>query len=93
MKNAERPSKSGRVLVGLISLTILTLGAGTLLRGGLDYQNWSGGNVFAPFAIVIGFGSVMVAAFAPKALTDESNKRRRIRGWPTGKARYYRNRE
>jgi hypothetical protein len=79
-------------MLALISLTALTLGAGTLVRGGIEYQNWWGGIVFAPFAIVIGVGGLLIAAFAPKALTASASKHSRIRGWPTGKVRDYRDR-
>jgi hypothetical protein len=99
MKKAERnrkaktPSSSGRILLAFVSLMILILGGSALLRGNLNYQNWWGGVVFAPFAILIGLAGLSIVVFAPKALTGNVNKRSRIRGWPTGKARYYRNRD
>jgi hypothetical protein len=88
-----RSGRKARFTLASISLTILTLGAGTLVRGGLEYQNWWGGTVFAPFAILIGMGGLLIAMFAPKAFTaTTTNKHSRIRGWPTGKAPYYRDR-
>ena len=99
MKKAGRPPKGvgsgwrGRVLLALVSLTILALGSGTLVRGGLHYQNWWGGTMFAPFAIVIGGLGLFIAAFAPKAFAEKATRRSRTRGWPAGNARYYRHRD
>ena len=87
-----RPAQPGRILLAIMSLPIFLLGSGTLFRGGLHYGNWWGGLVFAPFAILIGIGGFLIAAFKPIAIQGSPKKRSRIRGWPTGKARYYPNR-
>jgi hypothetical protein len=95
MKNAgkTRASKeSYRFLVGLASGIVFSLGMGHLLLGHLEYQNWWGSYVFAPFAIVVGALGLFVAIFAKPAPTMNTLRRSRIRGWPTGRARYYRNR-
>jgi hypothetical protein len=48
-----RVGKSG--LAGfLVSMLILCLALGTILKGRLQYSNYWGGAVFAPFALLIG---------------------------------------
>jgi hypothetical protein len=37
-----------------VSILVLGLGIGTLLQGKLQYSNYWGGAVFAPFAVLIG---------------------------------------
>jgi hypothetical protein len=43
-----------RAILALISFLIVMLGAATLFHGKLEYYNWWGGIIFAPFAIIIG---------------------------------------
>jgi hypothetical protein len=72
---------------------IILFGAGSLFRGHIGYRNWWGGVVFAPFAIIIGTLCLFIAGFRPKLFSNTSSKKKsRIRGWPTGRARYYRDR-
>jgi hypothetical protein len=80
------------VVFGVISFVIVLFGVGHLLRGQLGYQNWWGGFVFAPLAIMIGIAGLLIAGFSPKVFLRKKKKRGRIRGWPTGRARYYRDR-
>lgn len=93
MRKVPRVPTRGRVLLILISLLIVLLGVGSLLRGDPNYLNWWGGLVFAPIAIVIGLAGLMIGLFGSMTLADKENKRSRIRGWPTGHARYYRKRD
>ena len=80
-----------RAVVAVISCVFITLGVGTLFNHAVQYRNWWGGVVFAPFAILIGVGMLVIAILRPKAFTPKKSKSR-IRGWPTGRSRYYRNR-
>jgi hypothetical protein len=75
-----------RIGFGIISLLIVILGAGTLFQGHLQYSNWWGGIVFAPFAIIVGLSCLFIAAFRPKFFAPPK-KKSRIRGWPTGRSR------
>jgi hypothetical protein len=54
-------STRDRAALGVAGLTILLLGLGTLLRGHLEYPNYWGGAVFAPFAILVGLLVIVVA--------------------------------
>ena len=67
------------------------LGVGTLFQGHMGYRNWWGGAVFVPVAIVLGGLGLFAAVFMRDAFS-ETKKKSRIRGWPTGRARYYRRR-
>ena len=46
----------------LVACAILMLGLGAILRGGVEYKNWWGGIVFAPFGVFIGV-MVLVIVF------------------------------
>jgi hypothetical protein len=91
MKKFGSP-RAARIAVALICLLILVLGVGTLFQGNIGYRNWWGGVVFAPFAIIVGGLGLFVAGFRPKFFSSTAKKKSRIRGWPTGRARYYSNR-
>src|SRR5437899_3537113 len=92
MKNLGSP-RAARIAVGLVCFLILMLGVGTLFQGNVGYRNWWGGVVFAPFAIFVGgLGLFYRAGFRPKFFSGPDKKKSRIRGWPTGRARYYRKR-
>jgi fumarate reductase subunit C len=94
MKKPLKSSRTHRAVLALISLVIITLGIGALFNGHLEYRNWWGGFVFAPFAIVIGLFALLIAIFSTRSLQETAaGKRSRIRGWPTGRARYYRDRK
>ena len=77
-----------RAFLALISLLIVMLGVGTLFHGEIEYHNWWGGIVFAPFAIVIGSLGLLIAAFRPNVFLETSKKKSRFRGWPKGRSRY-----
>jgi hypothetical protein len=92
MKKLGSP-RAGRTAFTVFSLVIILFGAGSLFRGHIGYRNWWGGVVFAPFAIIIGTLCLFIAGFRPKLFSNTSSKKKsRIRGWPTGRARYYRDR-
>src|SRR5437899_10546629 len=91
MKNLGSP-RTARIAVGLVCFLILMLGVGTLFQGNVGYRNWWGGVVFAPFAIFVGGLGLFIAGFRPKFFSGPDKKKSRIRGWPTGRARYYRKR-
>jgi hypothetical protein len=57
-----RFSTRDRWSLGVVGLIIFSLGVGALARGQIEYLNYWGGAVFAPFAILIGVGLVVVAA-------------------------------
>ena len=91
MAEAHKSHRPQRAVVAGISCIFITLGAGTLFNHSIEYRNWWGGFVFAPFAILIGVGLLVIAVYRPKAFGQTKSKSR-IRGWPTGKDRYYRDR-
>jgi hypothetical protein len=91
MKKLGSP-RAARIAVGLGCFLILMLGMGTLFQGNVGYRNWWGGVVFAPFAILVGGLGLFIAGFKPKFFSGPDKKKSRIRGWPTGRARYYRKR-
>jgi hypothetical protein len=65
MKRLERERRRRRlraaILFGIVGLIITNLGVLTLLRGRLHYQNYWGGWVFAPFALVVGVLTISYA--------------------------------
>jgi hypothetical protein len=79
-----RSQRGRRIVFAFISLFLIALGVGTLLNHRLEYLNYWGGMVFAPFAILIGVMLFFIVLFRPRSFdeTDEQ-KHRRIRGWPT----------
>jgi len=77
-----------RTILALISFLIVMLGAATLFHGKLEYYNWWGGIIFAPFAIIIGSLGLAIAAFKPKIFLETAKKKGRFRGWPKGRSRY-----
>jgi hypothetical protein len=91
MKKLGSP-RAGRIAFSLFSLLIILFGAGSLFQGHTGYRNWFGGVVFAPFAIIVGVLCLFIVGFRPKFFSNTAKKKSRIRGWPTGRARYYRNR-
>ena len=92
MKKFGSP-RAGRIAFALVCFLILTLGVGTLFQGNIGYRNWWGGVVFAPFAVLIGALGLFVAGVRPRLFSGTDTKTKsRIRGWPTGQARYYRKR-
>jgi hypothetical protein len=54
---------------------IVMLGAATLFHGKLEYYNWWGGIIFAPFAIIIGSLGLVIAAFKPKVFEETVKKK------------------
>jgi hypothetical protein len=81
--------KVGRILIAIICVAIILIGVGNLLNGRLEYRNYKGLHVFAPFAILVG-SLGLIAALRPKSASAEAKKGRRIRGWPTGRTHDHR---
>jgi hypothetical protein len=77
-----------RTILALISFFIVMLGGATLFHGKLEYYNWWGGIIFAPFAIIVGSLGLGVAAFKPGVFEETAKRKSRFRGWPKGRSRY-----
>ena len=58
------------------------------IQGKIEYYNWWGGIVFAPFAIVIGSLGLLIATFKPSVFLETAKKKTRFGGWPKGRSRY-----
>ena len=52
-----------RFMFGFIAFIFISLGAATLKKGELHYENYWGGNVFALFAIAIGLLLLFIVVF------------------------------
>jgi len=50
-----------RIAFFVAGALILCLGVGTLAAGRLQYGNWWGGAVFAPFAVIVGVMAMVIA--------------------------------
>src|SRR5688500_11434344 len=61
-----------RVMLFLFGTTLLFLGLATLKEGRIDYKNYWGGIVFAPFAIAIGAFILVVLIFKWNKLNERS---------------------
>jgi len=49
----------------LLGLAAIALGVVPVLRGDLFYENWWGGLVFSPIAIILGLVMILGAVFKP----------------------------
>jgi hypothetical protein len=56
----KRKDRFGIALTGFMAFGF---GVGTLLRGRILYQNWWGGAVYAPFAILVGLIALGIASY------------------------------
>jgi hypothetical protein len=70
---------ANRIIFALICLLIILTGLSALTTGHLDYLNWRGIIVFAPFAIIVGSLGLTVAAFKPQFF-QSTKKTGRVRG-------------
>ena len=66
-----------RALFLIFGATIIGVGIGPLRHGRLSYENWWGGLVFAPFAIIFGIIIVLGALFKP-AIFGKATKQNEI---------------
>ncbi len=82
------PAWVRRTILALISFLVVMLGTATLFHGKLEYYNWWGGMIFAPFAIVIGSLGLAIAVSKPNVFEETAKKKSRFRGWPKGRSRY-----
>ena len=64
----------GRAALAFLGLVILAICVGTFARGKLDYLNWWGGSVFAPFAV---FGAALALVAAIRGKPFKKNKQNR----------------
>lgn len=64
----------GVLVCGFIGLAVVIMGIATLGRGQLHYQNYWGGEVFAPFAIIIGVAFAVVCAWKWKSIVRPSKQ-------------------
>jgi|ERR1035441_2717026 hypothetical protein len=81
--------KTARIVLAIFSAAIILIGVGNLLNGRLEYLNYKGFYVFAPYAILAGLLG-LIAAFRVKPSSPAIRKSGRIRGWPTTKTRDHR---
>jgi hypothetical protein len=82
--NAFRSPTGRRVVFAVICLLIVLTGAGNLLKGHLDYRNYKGFYVFAPFAVLVGCLGLVLAIWRPKLFADQAKRRGRVGTRPTG---------
>jgi hypothetical protein len=60
----------GRIALTFGSVTLVLMGAGALRHGQLHYQNYWGGSVFAPLAIVVGITALVIVIVRWRSLND-----------------------
>ena len=68
-----------RFVAGLAGAAMIAMGVASVLHGGVSYENWFGGLVFAPFAILLGVFTVFCALFKPRWLSTSPTGRTRMR--------------
>jgi hypothetical protein len=90
VKKAEKPRWLQRVIFAFLGLLVMLTGAGIMLQTGTGDRDWWVKIRFAPILIVI--GAVAVIGAFRTATTQKTKKKSRIRGWPTGRAKYRRSR-
>jgi fumarate reductase subunit C len=56
-------SKKGRGIFAAFGTVVLLFAVGAFAQGHIYYQNWWRGNVFAPFAVIVGLLSLSIALF------------------------------
>jgi hypothetical protein len=57
-----------RIIAILFAATLIARGVFVMWSGGVDYRNWWGGLVFAPFAVILGAALLVIALFFPERL-------------------------
>jgi hypothetical protein len=76
MLNVDPKGPLYRGVAALAALCMIGFGLRPiLLRGDLNYQNWFGGLVFAPLAIVFGILLLFAAIFKPQWLQSDRKNR------------------
>jgi hypothetical protein len=61
MSRKEPGQAFGRIVLGIVGIFIILFGAGALSKGHLGYENYWGGFVYGPIAIVIGLLVILAA--------------------------------
>jgi hypothetical protein len=69
-----RSRRNARIVFALVGFIIVNCGVLAILRGRIEYPNWWGGYVFAPFACVLGAAMLVAAVFFPGAFFRRSAK-------------------
>jgi hypothetical protein len=77
MMKAFRSPTANRLIFALICLMITLTGAGNLLHGRMDYQNYKGFPAFAPFAILLGALGLVAVIWRPATFTPDPKKNHR----------------
>ncbi len=73
-----------RVVSGLLGLLLILQGISWIVRGNLNYQNYWGGIVFAPLAILVGGLFVYLVIFQWNRLgrtSSEQDREETFRKW------------
>jgi hypothetical protein len=65
MMRAFRSPILKRVVFAVICLMVVLTGAGNMVQGRMDYQNYKGFSVFAPFGILVGALGLILAIWRP----------------------------
>jgi hypothetical protein len=64
----------GALFCGSIGIAVVLMGVATFGRGRLHYENYWGGQVFAPFAVVIGVAFAVFGSLKWRAIVGPSEK-------------------
>ncbi len=92
MMKAFQSAKLNRVVFAVICLMIVLTGAGNLLQGRLDYQNYKGFSVFAPFAVLVGTLGLVLAILRPAFFEPRDKNHSRSTNRHTGPTHSHRKR-
>ena len=63
-----------RIVLGVFSVIIISMGISAILTGTINYSNFWGGVVFAPIAIIIGTLILIIVTFRWNSTVDSDNK-------------------
>ena len=74
MRRILHSSWFGALFCGALGLTIVLMAVAAFGRGQLHYPNYWGGQVFVPFAVVIGVAFAVVGGVKWKSIVGPSEK-------------------
>lgn len=63
-----------RIIFTLLVLTVAAFAVGALLNGHLEYRNYRGLPVFAPFAVIVSLAFIFIAMFRPKVFSRPAKR-------------------
>ena len=92
MMRAFQSRTINRIVFAVICLLIILTGAGNLFQGRLEYHNYKGFSVFAPFAILVGFLGLVLVIARPAFFSSSDKKRNRSSAQPTSPTHAHRKR-